>query len=224
MVATVTVEDQGGVRHVTIDRPPVNALSMVEYDALGAAFVLDPGVRVVCLRSTGSVFSAGQDLTELGALATPEERSAYLVRAAEGVAAVAGCPVPLVSVLDGPAVGAGALLAASADIVFATASGSIALPEVRHGVRLGRALMSGTLPEPLLAYAFATGAPIDARRLRDAGMVAEVLAVEEVEARVGEVLTDLLALSDASLSWLRRPALRATRAQEYLQEARHAED
>lgn len=222
MAATVNVEDRDGVRHVTIDRPPVNALSMVEYDALGAALELDPGVRVVSLRSTGPVFSAGQDLRELSGLDTPDQRSAYLVRAAQGVAAVAACPVPVVSVLDGPAIGAGALLAASSDIVLATPSGSIALPELRYGVRLGRALMAGTLPEPLLAYAFATGAPLGARRLHNAGMVAELLAVEEVEARVGEVLTDLLALPDRSLSWLRRRALRATRALEYLAEARYA--
>lgn len=224
MAGTVSVEDRGGVRHVTIDRPPVNALTTVEYDALGAAFAPDPAVRVVCLRSTGPVFSAGQDLRELGGLVSPEELSAYLVRAAEGVAAVAACPVPVVSVLDGAAVGAGALVAASADIVLATPAGSIALPEVRHGVRLGRALMTGALPEPLLAYAFATGAPLEAPRLHGAGLVAELLAPEDLEARVAAVLEDLLALPDAGLTWLRRPELRATRAREYLEEARHATD
>jgi len=224
MGATVTVEDRDGVRHVTIDRPPVNALTMVEYDALGAAFALDPRVRVVCLRSTGPVFSAGQDLRELGGLGTDDERSTYLVRAAEGVAAVAACPVPIVAVLDGAAVGAGALIAASADIVLATPEGSIALPEVRHGVRLGRALMAGSLPEPLLTYAFATGIPLDAQRLHGAGLVAEVLAPEDLEVRVAALLEDLLALSDAGLTWLRRPALRAARAREYREEARHATD
>jgi enoyl-CoA hydratase/carnithine racemase len=224
--ATVAVEDADEVRRIILRRPPVNALSLTEYEALADAFDVDAAEdgapRVVLLRAEGRAWCAGQDLRELGTLAEAPERKAYLVRATRGVAAAARCPLPVVTVLDGPAVGAGALLVACSDIVVATPEGSVAFPEVRLGLRLGRALLAGVLPDPVVTHAFATGHPIDAARLHQWGMVAELVSAADVPTRTERVLADLLALSDGSLAWLRRRPRRARLAEAYLDEVAKA--
>ncbi len=217
---TVIVEDLEGVRRVTLCRPPVNALTLVEYDALAAAFTL-PSTRIgspraVLLRATGATWCAGQDLGEFSAQAGPGERAAYLLQATQGVAAAARCPVPIVTVLDGPAIGAGALLVACSDVVLSTERGSLAFPELRLGLRLGRSLLSGLLPEPVITHAFVTGLAVGAERLHQMGAVAEIVPIADLDARAEEVVADLLSLSDGSLRWLCRRD--GTRAEAYLDE------
>jgi enoyl-CoA hydratase/carnithine racemase len=219
---TVHVEDRDGVRRVTLARPPVNALSMAEYGALVRAFTFDgtaaDAPRIVHLRAEGPVWCAGQDLQELEALADGEARAGYLERAALGVAAAAGCPVPVVTALDGQAVGAGALLVACSDLVLATPDAGLAFPEVRLGLHLGRALLTGLLPDQVIAYALATGARLDVPRLHAWGLVAEVVPAPELAARTEVVLTDLLELPDESLRWIRAGRRPAERATAYLRE------
>lgn len=216
--ATVAVEDVSGVRRVTLRRPPVNALTLVEYDALADAFEVGGAARVVLLRAEGRAWSAGQDLGELEGLADAQARTAYLRRATRGVAAAARCPVPVLTALDGPAVGAGALLVACSDIVLGTPAASLAFPEVRVGLRLGRSLLADLLPAPVVVHAFVTGAPIAADRLHGLGVLAEVVAAGDLDGRVDAVLTDLIAIPDQSLAWLRRLPRREQLARDYLDE------
>lgn len=217
--STVLVDDAGGVRSITLRRPPVNALTLAEYDALAAAFDTASGAaRVVVLRAEGRVWSAGQDLGELTAVGGPEERASYLSRATLGVAAAARCPVPILAALDGPAVGAGALLVACSDIVLGTSAASLAFPEVRVGLRLGRALLTGRLPESVITHAFVTGLALTADRLYELGVLSELLSESDLARRTDTVVADLLAISDDSLQWLRRPTVREQRAKDYLAE------
>ncbi|WP_296601414.1 enoyl-CoA hydratase/isomerase family protein [Nocardioides sp.] len=218
MQDTVAVEDTGGVRRVTLHRPPVNALTLVEYDALATAFEVPSATRVVLLRARGRVWSAGQDLGELREQVDDHARSAYLRRATRGVAAAARCPVPVLTALDGPAVGAGALLVACSDIVLGTPAASLAFPELRVGLRLGRSLLADLLPAAVVAHAFATGAPIAAERLHRLGVLAELVAPDELDERVEALLAELVAIPDAGLRWLRRLPRREELAADYLDE------
>jgi enoyl-CoA hydratase len=75
----IVVEVSGGVATVTIDRPPVNAVTMAHYEHLGAVFAdLGSSLDVNCaiLTGTGSrAFCAGLDLKEFLA-ATVEDDAA----------------------------------------------------------------------------------------------------------------------------------------------------
>lgn len=215
--STVVVRDHDGVRRVTLDRPPVNALSMAEYQALGAAFELPDAVRMVLLRTCGQVWSAGQDLDEVESF-TSHDLAAHVERAAQCVATVAACPVPVVTVLDGAAVGAGALLVATCDIVLAVPEATLSFPELRRGLRMGRALLSGVLPDPVISYAFATGAPITGAKLESVGLVAEIVPGSEVTAAAEAVIAELMELSAEDLRWLRAGRRPADRARIYLEE------
>lgn len=65
-MATVrSVDREDGVRILTLDRPPANAITPALLDDLAAAFVAageDPAVRAVVLTGGGPFFSAGLDL------------------------------------------------------------------------------------------------------------------------------------------------------------------
>lgn len=214
MTGTVHVEERDGARWVTLDRPPVNALSLVEYDALTAALSFQAGSpgapRVVVLRATGRVWSAGQDVKEYPG--TDPDRAAYLQRAGRAIAAAARCPVPLVVAQQGLAVGAGGLLVAVADLVVAAEQAAVCYPEVRLGVLLGMSLLEGFLPAPLARHALMTGERISAQRLHEVGAIARPVPAERVAAVTAERVEELLVRPDTALRWLRgcgRPAERA---------------
>lgn len=228
---TVHVEDRDGVRRITLDRPPVNALAADEYDALTDALTLRPvdeggaRVRLVLLRARGSTFSAGQDLAELREL-TPEATADHLERATRAVAAAARCPVPVVSVLTGPAAGAGALLVAVSDHVVATEHAWLSFPEARVGLEMGASLLA-FLPPAVAWTALATGGRVPVRRLHALGAIADIVAEDSDETAdevAGRRVRELLALPDRTLAWLRTSTDPEARARAYEAEVRAVVD
>jgi enoyl-CoA hydratase len=126
-----------GVAVLTIDRPPVNALGAETYDGLAAALRSLAGsgsgdVRAVVLTGEGTrAFSAGSDISEFGDPAS----YARIAAASQGFfAALGALPVPIVGALNGPAVGAGAMIAAECDVLLAAPDAHLSIPELSLGV------------------------------------------------------------------------------------------
>ncbi len=131
----VTLDQSGGsVALLTFDRPPVNALDASAYGA--AAYALDQvsqssSVRVLVLTGGGTrVFCAGTDVAAF-------EDEAVCARTASAgqrfFEALAGLPQPIVGALNGPAIGAGAMIAAECDILIATQTVYFSVPELPAG-------------------------------------------------------------------------------------------
>lgn len=135
---TVHVADAGAVRTLTLDRPAArNAFDVGLYTGLAAALDdarRDDGVHVVVLTGAGRVFSAGQDLDEMAALATGT--------AAEGaehgfrtlLAAVEAFDKPLLAAVNGPGVGIGFTLLLHCDLVWLAATARLRVPFAEMGV------------------------------------------------------------------------------------------
>ena len=119
---------------VTMDSPPVNALGptfLSEFEAILAG--LDKA-RALLLRSAcPGVFSAGDDVSELGELDAAV--LAKLPRAHALLDAIEALPIPTVAAINGHALGGGLELALVFDFrLMARGDGRVGLPEARLGM------------------------------------------------------------------------------------------
>jgi enoyl-CoA hydratase len=163
----VRVRIAGRVAAVTLDRPPVNALSSGLYTELSAALErvgADSDISVMVLLSASTrAFCAGADVAELAALSGAEAEDADTRRQqlARGVfGQLLNLPQPCIAVVDGPAIGAGAVLASCADMRMGSPRASFALPEVSVGRCGGGRHMMRHLPQGVVRRMFFTGQPL----------------------------------------------------------------
>ena len=133
---------------LTMDSPPVNALTRVLNDELTLA--LDrisemDDVRVVVLTGAGKVFCAGADLKGRAEIIKgPGDLPAHSRRTRECFHSIRECAKPVIVAINGAALGSGLAMCASADILVASEKGSLGMPEVdvgllggaRHAMRL----------------------------------------------------------------------------------------
>lgn len=182
---SVTHEDRGRVRILTLDRPAAyNALSMAMIEALDralAAALAEPAIGAIVLTGAGRGFCAGHDLKEMRAEG-PEKREASLTRlfdtCGEVMARISDSPKPIVAAVHGVATAAGCQLVASCDLAVAAASTRFATPGVNIGlfcstpmVALSRAVARKHALEMLLL-----GDMIDAEHAARIGLINRVVA------------------------------------------------
>ena len=134
----VRVADDGAVRTLTLDRPGArNAFDVALYTGLAAELDrarADDDVRVVVLTGAGPVFSAGQDLDEMAALATGTAPAGAEHGFRTLLAAVEAFDLPLLAAVNGPGVGIGLTLLLHCDLVWLAASARLRVPFAEMGV------------------------------------------------------------------------------------------
>ena len=146
-MSELRVEKKDFIAVVTLDNPPVNALSP-DWDVQGVFDQLsqDDDVRVVVITGEGDrVFCAGADIKAAarGDRALRPERTGSR-EARESFNAVLECSVPVIGAINGPALGGGLAIAASCDYLIASERAVFGLPEIdvgllggaRHAMRL----------------------------------------------------------------------------------------
>ncbi|HEY3696414.1 3-hydroxyacyl-CoA dehydrogenase NAD-binding domain-containing protein [Phenylobacterium sp.] len=130
-VTDLTLE--GDVAVVTVNSPPVNALSATVRDGLRQALKQageDPAAKSVVLICAGRTFIAGADISEFG---KPPKGAAM----AEVQAMLEGAPKPTVAAIHGTALGGGLEVALCAHYRVAVPSAKLGLPEVNIGLLPG---------------------------------------------------------------------------------------
>jgi enoyl-CoA hydratase len=129
----VRLDVENNIATVTLDRPPVNALSIGLYRDIASAFnEIDERtdeIRVAVLTGAGRAFCAGRDLKVAGT-EDPEERAKW-VKAA--LSSVYHCAVPVIGAVNGAAVGAGLVCAISCDFLIASDNAFFVMPEIDAG-------------------------------------------------------------------------------------------
>lgn len=186
----------GRLLNVAIDRPPVNALNGKLYDALTDVFNSATIEDVLLLRSATKHFCSGQDLDEHKSGKTHAQVAADLRRGAAAIIAALRCKAPIVVAVHGAAIGAGALLACSADVLIAAEDAWLSLPELKVGVTVGGAVADRSLGGPLSRRMMLTGERITAAQLSTVG-AARVVARDEL---AGAALAAAQAIADLDLS------------------------
>jgi cyclohexa-1,5-dienecarbonyl-CoA hydratase len=123
-----------GVARLTLNRPPANVLSvemMGEINSVLESMEYQKDIKVVVLSATGKYFSPGFELSDhLG------DRGYMMLEAFRRIFEnMAKIDKPIVAVVAGPALGAGSMLAAGCDMVYAAATAAkFGHPEIKGGV------------------------------------------------------------------------------------------
>jgi len=156
-----------GVAVLTLDRAPVNALSSGFYKEISAALTqvaADDDAQVLVLASSSpKAFCAGADVTELATLVGPaaaeaDARRQVLARTMFGQ--LLDLPQPSIAVIDGPAIGAGAVIASCCDMRMGSARATFALPEVNVGRCGGGRHLMRHLPQGIVRRMYFTATPL----------------------------------------------------------------
>ena len=194
------IDDHGAVRVITVNRPDkLNALNEATLDALQLAFdaaASDTAVRCVVLTGAGpKAFVAGADIGEMHQL-TPVQGRDFSQRGQRMMRRVEKMPKPVIAMINGFALGGGLELAMCCHLRLAADTAKLGQPEINLGLIPG---FGGTQRLARLAGRAATlelclvGAPIDAMRARELGIVNRVIAAAELEAETMKLAAQLAA-------------------------------
>ncbi len=175
----VTVEMDGHVALVTISRPPVNALNAQLRDELGATFAdlaTRTEVRAAVLTGGPRIFSAGVDVHDL-VEAPPSDAIPRNERYQAVFSAIEQSRMPVVSAVNGYALGGGCELIMACDIRVSSEDAFFALPEINLGgvpgiggpQRLARLVGVGKAKQMVL-----TGCRVSAKEAHRLGLIDEL--------------------------------------------------
>lgn len=169
---------------LTMNAPPVNALTRTLNDELTLALdrisELDE-VRVVLLTGEGKVFCAGADLKGRAEnIKGPGDLPAHSRRTRECFHAIRECAKPVIATINGTALGAGLVLAASADILVVSQKASLGLPEIDVGLMGGGRHAMRLFGHSRLRRMALTGLRVDGAELYRLGVVEACTTPEEL--------------------------------------------
>ncbi len=188
MTENILVERRGAVQIIRMNRPEKkNALTRAMYSAMSKALAegdADPEVRAHVFLGVPGSFSAGNDLADFMAIAVGGEGGEEVWHFLQ---ALAGAAKPMISGVDGIAVGIGATLNLHCDLTFATPRTIFRTPFTDLGLvpEAGSSLLAPAILGRQQAFALlALGEGFSAERARDAGLIYAVVGEEVLEAEV----------------------------------------
>jgi 3-hydroxyacyl-CoA dehydrogenase len=177
-MSLVEYQKQGSIGVITMNNPPVNALSVNKGLLQGVLDALKEGdhdhhIRAFVIIGAGRNFSGGADISEFGkpydhGKATLPDVLAYMDTVTK----------PIVAAISGPTMGGGLELALGCHYRVAITGGQIALPEVKLGILPGA---GGTQRSPRImgvekAIDFMiSGGPVSTEKAKELGLVDEIV-------------------------------------------------
>lgn len=197
----------GAVLTVTLDNPPLNSMTATAHEELTRIWPLagrDPRVRVIIFTGEGDrAFSAGGNPSEM--LANWGDKGRWQVAMAEARAIIVGmleCPKPIISRINGHAMGLGANLALAGDITIAVEHANLADPHVCVGLATGDG--GALLWTHLLGLVEArrhllSGLPLTGREAAAKGLVTESVPADQLDAAVARWVGSFLAKSPSAV-------------------------
>ena len=201
-----------GVLLITIDRPEVmNAANLVlhrELSDVWTVFDADPDMRVAVITGSGRAFSAGGDFSLIEEMTTSYD--AVMVQLRDALAIVqrmVETDKPIISAINGPAVGAGLAVALLADISIISETARIGDGHVRLGVGAGD---HAAIIWPLLCgmakskYYLLTAEFLDGREAERIGLVSRCVPEAEVLETALGIAERLASGAQHALRWTKR--------------------
>lgn len=175
----VTVTRHQSVGVITINNPPVNALSPGVCEGILAAvreLGADSSIQAMVLIGGGKTFTGGADIKEFGKITSGQKRNFSPLR--DMLAALEDCPMPVVVAMHGTALGGGLETAMACHYRVASPTAQLGQPEVKLGLIPGA---GGTQRLPRLAGVAkaaemcAFGQPIGAAEALQCGILDRII-------------------------------------------------
>ena len=179
MSELVTLTQDGDIAVITVNNPPVNALSPGVPEGIAdaiAKIAADDSVKGAVMIGAGQTFIAGADIKEFGKITSGARKEG--INFLDVIKSIEDCPKPTVAAIHGTAFGGGLEVAMGFHYRVAVASAQVGQPEVKLGIIPGAA---GTQRLPRLAgVAKATqmcvdGNPISAKEALSLGIVDRIV-------------------------------------------------
>jgi enoyl-CoA hydratase/carnithine racemase len=184
----ILIERRDAVQVIRMNRPDKkNAITRAMYAAMAAALRegdADAGVRVNVILGVPGAFSSGNDLADFMAIATGGEGGTEVY---DFLIALAEAKKPIVSGVDGIAVGIGTTINLHCDLTFATPRTEFRTPFVDLGLvpEAGSSLLAPAVIGRQQAFALlGLGEGFSAERAKAAGLIYDVVAEDALEAAV----------------------------------------
>ena len=208
-----------GVLLITMNRPEVyNAADEVMHSQLSRVWTdvsRDELTRVAVITGAGRAFSAGGDLAMVARMAGDYDRTAHMLsEMSDLVYNMINCEKPIISAINGVAVGAGLVIGVLADISICAADARLGDGHVKLGAAAGD---HAAIIWPLLCgmakarYHLLTGEMVDGTEAERIGLVSKAVPAQDVLPEALRVAMELAAGSQLAIrltkralnSWLR---------------------
>jgi len=194
---------------VTLDRPPVNALSremrrriVATFDEISAR----DDIRCAVLTGAGKVFCAGADLKDRP---DPDIAGDFLEHnriTRETGNAIRECAKPVVAAVNGAALGAGLGLMAACDILYASEDATFGMPEINVGLAGGASMLRTLFGRSTARRLFFTGQRLSARELLERNVLEDVVAAGELLPVAMDLAREIAGKAPLALMYAKRAA------------------
>ncbi|HTD05239.1 enoyl-CoA hydratase/isomerase family protein [Undibacterium sp.] len=207
----VDIEDDG-IAHLVFQpaggMPVTDAQGHAELAAVWSRLSAHPAVRVILVRSEGKAFCAGGELAMVDDMLVSEQARQRVMREArELVRGMIDCDKPIVSAINGAAVGAGLAVALLADISIAARTAKLIDGHTKLGVAAGD---HAAIIWPLLCgiakakYYLLLCEPLSGEEAERIGLVSRVADPEALQQEALQIAQRLAAGSRSALSGTKR--------------------
>lgn len=165
---------------------------------------IDPNIRLLAVRGSDGVFSAGADLTEVKDSSGEASRSFHEL-AVRALTALSEFPAPSVALIDGPCIGGGCSIAVACDLRFATPTALFGVPAVRHGIKYDAPSLTRLVQ--LMGVSAATRFMVTADRIDGAhaaalGLVDE--CTDDLDASLADLASKVVLGQSETINWTKQ--------------------
>lgn len=187
-----------GVAWITINRPEKrNALTTTAYGQIKQAFrhaSYDDDVDIIVVTGTGRDFSVGGDLDEsVGIFETRDQSRFHVFEDNLPFETIRSCSKTTIAMVNGLCLGGAISLMACMDLAVASQEAKFSLPEARSGAfeAWGPEFLAPRISRVHINYLVYTGQMISAETALQWGMLNSVVAHDELESAVNELVSQV---------------------------------
>ncbi len=204
----IIYKKEGRIATITINRPrKMNSITRqmgIDLNRIAAEVNDDEEVSVVILKGEGErAFSTGSDITMLDQYGSPYQ----LRNRQDYCAAIRNIRKPVIAAIKGYALGGGLELVLATDIRIASDTAVFAVSEVEHGWTSGSGatqLLARQIGYNRAAELVLTAKKIDAEEAYRLGIVNQVVAVDEVDSYIADLVAKMAEQSPIAMQLIKQ--------------------